>query len=129
IFPQAGTRLQSPGQRFRQQLARVVKGRGIGDPTPIVPRRLLRGTMEAAAVNRAGRLSRPTRGSTRLIEPRFQLRSLRLLQAGHLHVAGPVGGSEWRWRIEVRAAQEDDIDRHVVGSQLDDPTDVWEPVV
>jgi hypothetical protein len=54
-----------------------------------------------------------------------QLWSLRLPESGHLGVPGAVGGSEWWWGVEVCAAEEDDIDRDVVGGELDDPAKFW----
>src|ERR1700694_3498975 len=69
--------------------------------------------------------SGPTRRAARLLDPLVQLWSLCLLQSGHLDVPGPVGGSEWRWGVEVCTAEEDDIHRNVVGGQLYDPAKFW----
>src|SRR6266700_3407817 len=63
----------------------------------------------------------PTRRAARLLDPLVQLWSLCLLQSGHLDVSGPVGGSKWRWGVEVCTAEEDDVHGNVVGGQLDDP--------
>src|SRR5580704_189008 len=63
-----------------------------------------------------------------LLYPVVQLWPVPLLQGGHLDVAGPAGSSEGRWGFEVRAAEEDDIHRDVVGGYLDDPPESWHPV-
>lgn len=59
----------------------------------------------------------------------MQLRSLHLLHGGHLDVPGPVGRPEWRRRLEVRAAKEENIHRDVVGGHLDDPPNTASPTV
>jgi hypothetical protein len=69
--------------------------------------------------------SLPTGRAAGLVYPLTQLRSLPLLQGGDLDVEGPVGGSEWRRGVEVRAAEEDDIHGNVVGGYLDDPLESW----
>src|SRR5918994_1006354 len=71
----------------------------------------------------------PTRHAPRLLDPLVHLRSLRLFQGLHLDVAGPVGVSERRRRVEFRSAEEDDIHGDVVGDHLDDPPEFWQPVV
>src|SRR4029453_8179867 len=71
----------------------------------------------------------PTWHAPRLLDPLVHLRSLRLLQGLHLDVAAPVGGSKRRRRVEVCAAEEDDIRGDVVGDHLDDPPEFWQPVV
>src|SRR5581483_5814596 len=68
-------------------------------------------------------ISCPTRRAARFLDPCVQLRSLSLLQRGHLDVPGPAGGSERRWGVEVCTAEEDDVHRNVVGGQLDDPAE------
>ena len=60
--------------------------------------------------------SLPTWRASGSLYPLVQFWSLRLVQGGDLHVAGSIGGSEWRRRVEVRAAQEDHIHRNVVGA-------------
>jgi hypothetical protein len=70
-------------------------------------------------------LSLPTWRAAGLLYPLVQLWSLSLLLGGDLDVAGPVGGSEWRRGVEVRAAEEDDIYGNVVGGYLDDPPESW----
>src|SRR5215218_3609888 len=69
--------------------------------------------------------SGPTRRAARLLDPLVQLRSLCLLESGHLDVPGPIGGSEWRWRVEICTTEEDDVHRNVIGGQLDDPAKFW----
>ena len=36
-----------------------------------------------------------------------------------------LAASEWRWGVEVCTAEEDDIDRNVIGGQLYDPAKFW----
>lgn len=67
----------------------------------------------------------PTRRAARFLDPLMQLRSLRFLDGSHLEVPGPVGGPKWRRAVEVRTAQENDIDGDVIGGQLDDPPQLW----
>ena len=58
----------------------------------------------------------------------MQLWSLPLLRGGDLDVASPVGDSEWRLGVEVRAAEEYDIHGIVVGGYLDDPPEPLFPL-
>src|SRR6185503_21197160 len=73
--------------------------------------------------------SLPAAEAPRLFDPGAHHGRLRLLESRHLHVAAPIGGSK-RWRrVEVRAAEEDDVHGDVVGDQLDHPSELWQPVV
>ena len=84
-------------------------GPSMGNTSDAVPARIQRGEsidvviMVGAAFCRASvrRRSPPTRRAARLHDPLVQLRSLHLLPGGHLEVAGPIGGSEWRRAVEV----------------------------
>ena len=55
--------------------------------------------------------SRPTRRASRLLDPTLQLRSLRLLHAGHLDIPSAVGRAERGRGLEMGPAEEDDISR------------------
>jgi hypothetical protein len=43
------------------------------------------------------------------------------MQSFHLPVAVPSGASKWRRRVEVRAAEEDNVYGNVVRDELDNP--------
>src|SRR5262245_24038226 len=71
----------------------------------------------------------PARNTPCLLDPTPHLRSFRLLQGLHLHVTCSIGGPEWRWRVESRAAEEDEVNGDVVGDHLDDPSVFGQPVI
>src|SRR5690606_35336698 len=76
---------------------------------------------------RADRRSAPARHGGRLLHPAAQRRVLGVLEAGQLDVAAPPL-AEGRRVVEVGAAVEDDVHRHVVRDHLDDPPEVRQSV-
>src|SRR5690606_22677451 len=64
-----------------------------------------------------------------LLDPGAHLGGVDLLDGLDLDVARVVALAERRRRVEAGAAEEHDIDRDVVGDQLDDPAAVGEAVV
>src|SRR5687768_15919278 len=81
------------------------------EPAPPARRLLQRArpTPHNAPKERNGWALLPTRLARRLLDPLVHLGGLCFLHSLDLDVAAPSGGSERRRRVEVRAAQENDV--------------------
>lgn len=73
--------------------------------------------------------SLPAGDASCLLDPLSQGGLLRVAEGRQLDVARPIGGAEWRRRVEVGAPQEDDVYGDVLGNHLDDPAELGQAVV